>query len=289
MAVETLTENTTTRLPTPEWFTLQRVADRWTEKEGRTVSVDEVLHYESTGILKIAALSDNLSIYAKYHGSTNPSLGEEIEKNHPEAKQIRDKLKNNKACIIGGLIYPITDISNQLKKRDDIYFSHVMMTEREPLTIDFLYSVICAVKDIFDITKINRSNLRIGNFFIDEPPLFTKVNRSDLRITRQELHRFEEAHGIGKPAQLGQLQDMNEETKVKRLERALGALALGLAKDATKYRNGDGANISAIAATALKSIRQNEDDSRPRGYGETIIYNAISEAVKAVQKDRVSR
>ena len=251
MADKTIPQTATIGLPAKHYYTLQEVADRWTRMTGQAVNVDDVLHYE-----------ENLSLRLSAYLSCLDGIS---------IRQVSESGKEERTLPFGyeGIIFPVSlgiSICSQVVRSKSFSFLSLWIIDSPPF-----------VNACFYTCDIN-GNTKKAVLSVDS-----------LRITRQELHRFEEAHGIGKPAQLGQLQDMNEETKVKRLERALGALALGLAKDATKYRNGDGANISAIAATALKSIRQNEDDSRPRGYGETIIYNAISEAVKAVQKDRVSR
>ena len=50
MAVETLTQG---GLPGKEWFTLQEVADRWSEKTGTKVSPEDVLRYEENMSLSV--------------------------------------------------------------------------------------------------------------------------------------------------------------------------------------------------------------------------------------------
>jgi len=277
------------------YYTLQEVADRWTEKTGKKVSPGDVLHYEEIGLLRIAALLNNAQLFVRLAGAWNPIARaslvwpstrcdkthsrEEIEKTYPASREYRREfldgmMKEDQTRLIREIFYPFTRIEKQLRDGDEIVFSSVYTTEDEAYTTDFMYEVI----GMYRLPPMHKESYA-------HEEIEAKVNRRDLCITLQELHRFEEAHGIGKPAQLPKLHDASEETKVKRLERALGALALGLAQSSTGWRNGETPNISAIASLALKAIKQNEDASRPHGYGETSIYNAISEAIKAVQKD----
>ena len=251
MADKTIPQTATIGLPAKHYYTLQEVADRWTRMTGQAVNVDDVLHYE-----------ENLSLRLSAYLSCLDGIS---------IRQVSESGKEERTLPFGyeGIIFPVSlgiSICSQVVRSKSFSFLSLWIIDSPPF-----------VNACFYTCDIN-GNTKKAVLSVDS-----------LRITRQELHRFEEAHGIGKPAQLGQLQDMNEETKVKRLERALGALALGLAKASPRWKNGEAPNISELTAAALDAMKQNEWVNPPHGYGKETISKTISEAIKAVQKDRVSR
>ncbi|MDD3576979.1 MAG: hypothetical protein PHT38_08830 [Halothiobacillus sp.] len=75
-----------------------------------------------------------------------------------------------------------------------------------------------------------------------------------------------------------------EETEVKRLQRALGALVLGLARKGGQWESGGKPNISNIVTTATDGV-QDASGRAPNGYGKTTLTDTISAALKACQKD----
>lgn len=79
-------------------------------------------------------------------------------------------------------------------------------------------------------------------------------------------------------------QSDNDETEVRRLQRALGALALGMAKQSDKWRNGDNPNVSAFVNAALSGA-QDEHGNAPYGYGESTLSDTIGKALKACQNE----
>lgn len=82
----------------------------------------------------------------------------------------------------------------------------------------------------------------------------------------------------------GDMPSITEETEVRRLQRALGALVLGMANDAAKWRNGNKPNVSAFVSAALKGV-QNEHGDTPDGYGKTTLGDTINAALKACQSE----
>lgn len=111
------------------------------------------------------------------------------------------------------------------------------------------------------------------------------ASMDDLRITRVERDRFEQEYGLGKPAQMPTI---NEDTELKRAYRALGALAMQLAKEKTNLTNGGKPNVSQIAEYALKAVSDCQGKA-PHGYGNTTLEKAITTALDTVKKDLSNR
>lgn len=251
MADKTIPQTAPIGLPAKHYYTLQEVAERWTRMMGNGVSVDDVLRYEETLELKISAYLSCLDgVFIR-----QVLEGDKIETRDPMGYE--------------GIIFPVSlgiPIYSQFRHNKSFEFLSLWIKDSPPF-----------VNACFYVCDKDGNNKK------------AVLPADSLRVTREELHRFEEAHGIGKPAQLPKPQEASEDTKAARLERALGALALGLAKDAPKWRNGVTPNVSKLTEAAMLGIKENEDGKPKHGYGETTIYETISAAIKTVQKDQATR
>jgi len=264
-------------LPKKKWFRLEEVADRWSELTGQAVTVDDVLHYEEIGELRIAAhfcKRNVLCTLRKKYPDIEPSAERFIEEKYPESISIRRELKENlqRGVIASTLSYPLSihGVAKQLISGDEVSFEYLNCAEHELYTADFTYHVI---------GELGKDEL--GR----DPPYKVTVHRDDLRITRAELERFEQKHGLGKPAPMPII---NEDTELKRAYRALGALAMQFAKEKTKLMNGEKPNASQIAKYALNAVSDSEGHAL-YGYGDTVLRDVITTALNTVNKDLSNR
>lgn len=74
---------------------------------------------------------------------------------------------------------------------------------------------------------------------------------------------------------------LDDETEVKRLQRTVAALALGLAAKPGIYNKADKPNVSQLAKLATEHLRDGQNDRTPHGFSETTVRNTISAALKA--------
>ena len=244
-----------------KWFKLDYVAERWTHLSREAVTVDRLLHWQETGELRIAAfLIDHP--YAKCLGSINPSKANEIEEDQPYLIKIRHSFTDKDGAFhikpMEGLVYPQTMIASQLRLGEQITFDLCSTVEYATAICDFVFKIIDG---------------------------YATATRDDLRITRVELERFEQAHGIGKPAQMPTI---NEDTELKRANRALGALARQFASDKGTLTTGNKPNVSQIAEYALNAVSDSQDEA-PHGYSNTTLRDAIATALNTVNKDLSNR
>jgi hypothetical protein len=73
----------------------------------------------------------------------------------------------------------------------------------------------------------------------------------------------------------------NDETELKRLQRTVAALALGLAAKPGIYSNVGKPNVSQLAKLATEHLRDGQSDRTPPGFSDTTVRNTITAALKA--------
>ncbi|MDO3721784.1 hypothetical protein QVZ43_08595 [Marinobacter sp. chi1] len=79
-------------------------------------------------------------------------------------------------------------------------------------------------------------------------------------------------------------QDLSQagaEPELRRTQRALAALAIGLAERHPTYRHGTKPNALQLARIATEHLRDETSDRTPHGFSETIVRQAISDSLKA--------
>lgn len=79
----------------------------------------------------------------------------------------------------------------------------------------------------------------------------------------------------------GPAANSNHDSELKRAQRTLAALAIGLAKKTPAYKNGDKPNASQLAKLATEHLRDATSDRTPFGFSETTARQTITEALKA--------
>lgn len=72
-----------------------------------------------------------------------------------------------------------------------------------------------------------------------------------------------------------------EALELRRTQRTLAALAVGLAGKFPTYRNGNKPNASQLAKLATEHLRDSQSDRTPHGFSETTARLTIAEALKA--------
>lgn len=167
------------------WYTLHEVADRWSKLTSQAFTVDDVLYFEESGELRIAALlNDDLRV--KCLGTNSQERSRQIEEQYPEYVELRRDEIQNPERIMSGICYPVALISRQFRKGNEIRFGMVRPAEHYAHIEDFMFLV-----------------LGVGAFAqYHKPVRYAVITRDDLRITRVELDRFEQAQGsqgIDKP------------------------------------------------------------------------------------------
>lgn len=255
----------TTGLPKKKWFTLEEIAARWSELTGQAVTVDDVLHYEEIGEIRIAALIAQLLV--KCPSAIDESYTRELEDKYAGAREARTEVINRKYRLLSGIIYPFVKIAPQIREGNTVKFCFVFSSEEEILSSDFVYTV---AKRDYGLSS-----------FAGEEIYSESIPRDALRITRIERDRFEQKHGIGKPAPMPKI---NEETELKRTQRALGALAIQIANEKPRLMNGTAPNVLQIAEYAIQAV-SNAEGKAPHGYGCATIRDALTVAIDTVNKD----
>jgi hypothetical protein len=71
------------------------------------------------------------------------------------------------------------------------------------------------------------------------------------------------------------------ESEIKRLQRAVAGLALGLMNKYPAYRNGDKPNISKLTDLATDHLRSEHDDRPKRGFGKSTINDTLKAALES--------
>lgn len=104
------------------------------------------------------------------------------------------------------------------------------------------------------------------------------INFDSLRVVRSEIEALSD--------KVAQQHPPHDETEIRRLQRALGALVLGLAKaeSTSKWKSGDSPNVSTIVATAMEGVMA-EHGSVPHGYSKTTLTNTIKTALQAIKDE----
>jgi hypothetical protein len=76
-------------------------------------------------------------------------------------------------------------------------------------------------------------------------------------------------------------QTNTEATELRRTQRTLAALAIGLAEKHPGYKHGSKPNALQLAKLATEHLRDGESDRTPHGFSETTARQTITEALKA--------
>jgi hypothetical protein len=74
---------------------------------------------------------------------------------------------------------------------------------------------------------------------------------------------------------------LNGESNVKRLQRTVAALALGLAAKPGTYSKAGKPNVSQLAKLATEHLRDGQSDRTPPGFSDTTVRNTITAALEA--------
>jgi hypothetical protein len=106
-----------------------------------------------------------------------------------------------------------------------------------------------------------------------------RITKGDLLVTRGELDRFEKGHSLAPDESTDP--GPEEDSELKRTQRALAALVLGLADKYPVYRSGEKPNAKQLARLATEHLRDATSDRTPHGFSETTVRQAISAALKA--------
>ena len=108
------------------------------------------------------------------------------------------------------------------------------------------------------------------------------VKTDDLVMTKHERDRFEREYRIG--AYAGAMPDMAKETDIRRLQRALCAIAHGLARSNPKWQYGTSPNVKNIVELALGGV-SDEEGNTPRGFGKSTLSDTIAKALEACRDE----
>ena len=74
---------------------------------------------------------------------------------------------------------------------------------------------------------------------------------------------------------------VDDETEIKRLQRTVAALALGLAAKGGTYGKAGKPNVSQLERLATEHLRDGQDDRAPPGFGPSTVRKAITDALNA--------
>jgi len=72
-----------------------------------------------------------------------------------------------------------------------------------------------------------------------------------------------------------------DDTELRCTQRALAAIALGLAEKYPTYRHGEKPNISKLVSLAIDHLRSEQGDQTPSGFGKTTMENTIKAALES--------
>lgn len=136
-------------------------------------------------------------------------------------------------------------------------------------------------KLLFSIFTEGAGNL---NWYIEDGKEYRfpdplRITKDDLLVTRAELVRFEQEHAPASAESTAPVPEQDSE--LKRTQRALAALVLGLADKYPVYRSGEKPNAKQLARLATEHLRDATSDRTPHGFSETTVRQVISAALKA--------
>jgi len=104
--------------------------------------------------------------------------------------------------------------------------------------------------------------------------------KSHIVVHFKELQRFltslEEAE-----SNVVMQESAGDDTELRCTQRALAAIALGLAEKYPTYRHGDKPNISKLVSLAIDHLRSEQGDQAPSGFGKTTMENTIKAALES--------
>jgi hypothetical protein len=116
-------------------------------------------------------------------------------------------------------------------------------------------------------------------------------NRALIVLTQTEIQRFissVNAAEQGTQSENTEHQEhspanaiLDNESEIKRLQRTVAALALGLAAKPGAYNKAGKTNVSQLAKLATEHLRDGQNDRTPHGFSETTVRNTIAAALKA--------
>lgn len=121
--------------------------------------------------------------------------------------------------------------------------------------------------------KDGQDKLTPQNYFPSE----ALPDREPIVIRRDELQRF--ADSLNEPENVPPADEAD--TELKRTQRTLAALAIGLASKYPAYKNGKKPNASQLAKLATEHLRDVTSDRTPHGFSETTARLTIAEALKS--------
>lgn len=269
-------------LPEKEWFTLEEIAKRW------GCTVHDLLHYGTNKKLTLCFRPGCRPIHYILSPCTILDDGwpeEAIDgkdvfiDNSEKWNGINRFLSNwSLVCIPEPHLFHISKYGEWKGeiKRIDCIFDHSFKPE--------FNNLILRRREAFHVPESGHAytvRARFGSNK-DSPAPELSISLPDILVPKEERDRFEQEHRIG--AYAGTMPSMTEETEVRRLQRTLGALVLGLARDASKWRNGNKPNVSAIVSTSLNGV-SDESGNAPHGFSDTTFTNTINAALKACQSE----
>ncbi|HQT43010.1 MAG TPA: hypothetical protein PLD79_03365 [Halothiobacillus sp.] len=244
--------------PEPKWFTLEKIAERWTQQSGQSVSIDDLLLYAVQNGLEIGVEAE--SWHMRHYNHQNPAADQTTS------------VKN------GYVALPV-NIVNEFRFKEELLVKHLGSPDNSIISYVDTPSWSRQASG-----ELSNTLPRAKDYENGLPKFFNpKIHKNELIITLEERDRFEKQYGIGTLA--GEIPSTaSEDTEKRRLERALGALVLGLANKSGSWGSPNNPNISSIVSCALDFV-QNETGDTPNGYGKTTLKDTINAAVKACQRE----
>lgn len=244
--------------PEPKWFSLKKIAERWTHLTGQSVSVDDLLLY---------AVQDGLEI------------GVEAESWHMRHYNQQDPTADTTTSVKNGYVALPVNIVNEFRFKEELLVKHLGSPDNSIISYVDTPSWSRQASE-----ELSNTLPRAKDYENGLPKFYTpKIHKNELIITLEERDRFEKQYGIGTLA--GEIPSTaSEDTEKRRLERALGALVLGLANKSGSWGSANNPNISSIVSCAL-AVVQDKDGHTPYGYGKSTLTNTINAAVEACQRE----
>jgi hypothetical protein len=104
--------------------------------------------------------------------------------------------------------------------------------------------------------------------------------KSHIVVHFKELQRF--VASLEKEESNVVMQEIaGDDTELRCTQRALAAIALGLAEKYPTYRHGEKPNISKLVSLAIDHLRSEQGDQTPSGFGKTTMENTIKAALES--------
>jgi hypothetical protein len=107
------------------------------------------------------------------------------------------------------------------------------------------------------------------------------LNISEIMIPTHPLVRAYDKFFELKESELAQSEAPTDETEIKRLQRTVAALALGLAAKPGTYNKAGKPNVSQLAKLATEHLRDGQNDRTPHGFSESTVRQTITAALNA--------